>query len=663
MSKVTDYSNPLDSFRSYSYHFILTAGSTTETFRRMIGGGGRALLSAIQSKKLGDEFQVDGNSAYLIVDTRRFSQYSITDVEMEHIYGTGDKNNPTVPANSMKVRLIDTTGLSFFSFMMDLFRNKLKTSRLSAFFLLTILFTGHRDDGTTETISICNIPLIMLLMGFTFNNRGAEFEIEFMETEGAPQRGGPTELINNLGSVRALNAGNTVGDMINSLELALNKQSLEYYQKYVNTAVTRGESLTNVGKLVQYMITVPNDWGRFLTDLAQPAKNGRQISFSGTDVVTDAIKKILEKSTAFLKLASTEKVKKGEGQAFRTVTSITSGQSTYLVHFDVYPYAIPKPVKERGSISPGRSSTNVDSSSLKNLISYNYIFTGKNSHIEDLKIQYNPESAVALDINLDIGPSRFMANAENGQTRAAVKESSAGASSKSIDFSPLLRPGDPIFPIKTQNQLNNGAAQYTDYKKATEARESLQSKQEYDKNYATLHFLSSISMDMVIRGNPKIIEKFADRSERGGIPQHYDVITNDQLKEIAGGTNLTTIFSSIQSSIASYKLSYKNNFVNPRIENLTKASTFSDELKNKIDVATHPLFVKLDIRAPDVDWTGEFLDPAKPYSNKFFFDGVYMMLFIKTTFSAGKFSHSMTLIPYDIDGSYSSSRDSSSTNR
>jgi len=153
------------------------------------------------------------------------------------------------------------------------------------------------------------------------------------------------------------------------------------------------------------------------------------------------------------------------------------------------------------------------------------------------------------------------------------------------------------------------------------------------------------------------------KSERGGIPQHYDVITNDQLKEIAGGTNLTTIFSSIQSSIASYKLSYKNNFVNPRIENLTKASTFSDELKNKIDVATHPLFVKLDIRAPDVDWTGEFLDPAKPYSNKFFFDGVYMMLFIKTTFSAGKFSHSMTLIPYDIDGSYSSSRDSSSTNR
>jgi len=138
MSKVTDYSNPLDSFRSYSYHFILTAGSTTETFRRMIGGGGRALLSAIQSKKLGDEFQVDGNSAYLIVDTRRFSQYSITDVEMEHIYGTGDKNNPTVPANSMKVRLIDTTGLSFFSFMMDLFRNKLKTSRLSAFFIRRI---------------------------------------------------------------------------------------------------------------------------------------------------------------------------------------------------------------------------------------------------------------------------------------------------------------------------------------------------------------------------------------------------------------------------------------------------------------------------------------------------------------------------------------------
>jgi hypothetical protein len=661
MSKLIDYSNPLDSFRTYSYHFVLTAGSSTETFRKMIGGGGKSLMTAIQSKKLGEEFDIEGNKGYLVVDTRRFSQYSITDIEMDHIYGTGERNNPTVPSSIMKMRLIDTTGLSFFSFMMDLFRNKLKTSRLSAFFMLSIIFTGHRADGTTETISICNIPLILLLMGFTFNQNGSEYEIEFMETEGAPQRGGPTQLINSLASVRAINAKDTLGNMIDALESSLNKQSLEYYQKYVNTAVSKGESLTNVGKLVQYMITIPDEWARFTADLAQPSANGKQISFSSTDVITDAIKKILEKSTEFLKLAGTDKVKNGEGKAFKTVTSITSGQSTYLIHFDIYPYAMPKSKREPGKVAPGNGAVNIDVKDTRNVLTYNYIFTGKNSHIEDLKIQYNPESAVALDINLDIGPSRFMNNAEAGQTKTSVKESSAGAATKSLDFSPLLRPGDPIFPVKTQNQLNNGASQYTDYKDAKEARDSLQSKQEYDKNYAILHFLSSISMDMTIRGNPKIIEKFADRSERGGIPQHFDVISGDQLKEIAGGNNVNTVFNSIQSSLSSYKLSYKSSYVKPRIKATEKINNSNDALKNGLDVSTYPLFVRLDIRAPDVDWAGNFLDTSRPYSNKFFFDGDYTVLFVKTTFSGGRFSHIFTMIPYDVDGAYTLSNDSASS--
>lgn len=659
MTKIIDYTNPLDSFRSFSYHFILTAGSTTEVFRKMIGGGGKSFLAAIQSKNLGEEFEIEGQKAHLVVDTRRFSQYSITDVEMEHMYGTGDYNNPTVPVSMMKIRLIDTTGLSFFSFMMDLFRNKLKTSRLSAFFMLTILFVGHRYDGTTEVITTCNIPLVLLMMGFTFNHTGSEYEIEFMEIEGAPQRGGPTQLINNMGSVRSISSKNTIGDLISALEVSLNRQSLEYYQKYVNTAVTKGESLSNIGKLVQYMITLPEEWARFEADLAQPATNGKQISFSSTDVVTDAIKKILEKSTAFLKLASTEKVKNGEGLVFKTVTNITSGQSTYLIHFDIYPHSMPKVNKTTGQVSPGRGQVNVDVPDNKNILTYNYIFTGKNSHIEDLKIQYNPESAVALDINVDIGPSRFLSNAEKGQTREGAKEASSGASTKSIDFSPLLRPGDPIFPVKTQNQLNNGAAQYTDPKEAKDARGALQSKQEYDKNYAAMHFLSSISMDMTIRGNPNIIKKFADRNERGGIPQHFDVINADQLKELAGGGNATSVFSSIQSTLSSYKLSYIAQYVRPRIKSLEENNgAAGDALINGADVSVYPLFVRLDIRAPDVDWTGNFLDVTRPYSNKFFFDGDYMVLFIKTTFNSGRFSHLMTMIPYDVDGSYSTSNDS-----
>jgi hypothetical protein len=79
-----NYPNPLDNFRSYSYHFILSMSSTTESFRKMMGNnsGRSPLIDAVNNvKQLGDEIVVDNSKAYLVLDTRRFSQFSITDFD------------------------------------------------------------------------------------------------------------------------------------------------------------------------------------------------------------------------------------------------------------------------------------------------------------------------------------------------------------------------------------------------------------------------------------------------------------------------------------------------------------------------------------------------------------------------------------------------------
>ena len=94
-----NYQNPLDNYRSYSYHYILTACSTTVAASNLLGNnkdGSSPLLDSVKGVMIGDELKVNGGKAYLIADTRRFSQYSITDFEMTHIYGTGNKVNPTV---------------------------------------------------------------------------------------------------------------------------------------------------------------------------------------------------------------------------------------------------------------------------------------------------------------------------------------------------------------------------------------------------------------------------------------------------------------------------------------------------------------------------------------------------------------------------------------
>lgn len=692
-AQIKEYPNPLDNFRSYSYQYILTLSSTTQAFRDMIGADPNApapLLSAVnQAKRLGDPFQTGSSTAYLIVDTRRFSQYSITRLEMEHVYGTGNANNPTVPVNTTQMTLIDTTGMSFFNMLMDVFRNKLQTTRSSAFFLLTIMFVGHKDDGTTEVISTCFIPLMMLTMGFELDARGSEYNIEFMEMEGAPARGAPMEIMNHLGDVQSISTKNrtpTLGGLISALETQLNIQSLAFFQKYTNDAFN-GQAPANAkfGKLVQYMITLPKEWADFPADVAAKSKykeqmfiagspyqsifvSGKippsssstpveaQLSFSSGTTITDAIKKILETSNKFLELTSTERTKNGTGVTYRCIPTITSDDTTFVIHFDVYPHYMVKvdtetnPDANTSTLKVG-SKNNVGSSSIvQNLVTYNYFFTGKNSHIIDLKVQYLPESAVALDTNLDLGQSRFKTNAEAGQTNQSIQKASESTKKKTGSYSLDLRGGDPVFfAYKSKEQKNNVVDQKTEHMSKDEATHSIKLRQDYTNSMAYMHFWSSLELDVTVRGNPNILRKYADRSERGGYPPHYSLIDSTGVRRLVTQKNAEANYNSLLAQkISTAKERYYAEYVAPRISKATKPtkSQGKDPLLDGPDVSVYPMFCRLNIRAPNVDSDGNFKDKEDMYTDEFFFNGPYMVLFIKSSFSDANFTQTLSVIPY-----------------
>lgn len=693
----TNYANPLDDFRSYSYHHILTIGNTSEAFRKMVTpfNGKPRVLSAVDKVSIGEKIDIDGDPVYLLVDTRRFSQFSITEVEMEHVYGTGPVSNPSVPSGSMRVKLIDTTGLSFFNFLSDVLRNKLKTTKSSAFFLLTIIFVGHRYDGTTETISICNIPLLLMLMGFKFSSSGTIFDIEFMETEGSAQKGASFEQINSCGTIRSVTTQGgpaTVGQMMLNFEKQLNIQSLEFYQKYQNEALGATKEKTastkepRIGKLVQYMITLPNtepyNWADNLKiDIGNASLNSEQIfvnapagitvdnpfsdsksrlgvftlAVSKTATIADVIKKILESSQGFLKLASADTIKTNNGLTCKIITNVTSNENTYLIHYDVYPVTIPKQVSGQKSNTIGSEVNGL------NLIKYDYIFTGKNTHIKDLDIIYKPESAVALDTELDIGANRFKRNAEQGNTKSGVKASSKGAE-KSKDISYLLRPNDPIFPpIITGDQQKNNSSSRNENVPTDAAIESFRLKQEYVRNLAFFHFVSSMDLDMTIRGNPNLLRKYADREERGGIAPHGSIIDTQVLESFYkqdAKTAASNYTSSISERLGTSKKQYYTEYYLPRLKKIMSAAPqSSDRLLGKGDIITSPIFVELNIRAPNVDNTGNIIANAPLYTDKFFYNGPYMVLFIKHSLINGEFTQNLNLIPFDVNGQFSTSGD------
>ena len=697
-----NYPNPLDNFRTYSFQYVMSVAGSTETFRKMIDDGGRSMLAAAGTAGLGEPFAVGpSNTAWLVLDTRRFSQYSITDMQMEHTFGTGTVSNPSVPLNSMSMKIIDTTGLSFFNMLMMLFRDRLQTTKASAFFLLSVIFSGHRDDGSVEHVSTCHIPLSLMSMEFTFTSSGSQYDIQMMEITGSPQRGAGLKQINYLGAVNSISteawSSNTIGSMLDDLEQQLNIQSLEFYQKFNNTANASGS--TAAGKLVQYMITAPataaNNWRAMKISTAsrsfnieqqftsmntgeRPATPAQvtaqlsglrsresraiysQLTFTSTSDITDAIKAILESSDEFLALASEDRRKAGTAQIFKISTSITSDDTTFVVHFDILPYFLPKvstqdkDKQNTQTVAAGSSTRNVlgGTKVIKNLISYDYIFTGKNSHIKDLKVHFGPNADVALDTNLQLGRSRLASVAEVGQSTSRVSAASAGAK-KTTSFSPLIRGRDPIFPsMRSREQQNNNSAQKNENLTKDQAAENFKQKQEYNQTMAYVNFLGSLQLDMDVRGNPNIIRKFADKNGRDTFPPHLQIISSDALRKIVFSSSTTAAASfqnNLRTGVATAKQQYVDTFMAPKIAAVYSARQPADPLLNGVDPATLPVFVKVNIKAPNTDHVGSAIDGEPLYTDRFFYNGYYQLLMIRTTFDSGQFSHAMTLIPYVVD--------------
>jgi hypothetical protein len=680
------FPNPLDNFRSYSYHYILSVSHQTTVFESMINGTGSNsyLSSVLNAKHPGAKFTVsDGGEAWLVADTRRFSAYSITNLSMTHIYGTGSQENPSVPSGTFEMTLQDTTGMSFMNMLMDLFGTELQTTRASAFFLLTILFVGHDEDGGTQVISRTNIPCILLSMEFDIDATGSTYQLSFIEQATGPLRGQSMDVVASMGGLVSISAKQTVGDMLQKLEDQLNIKSLDFYRKFSNASGGKG-------RLVQYMITVPEEWRAFDCTAAARDKNveqmfkvkegeqeddekkdktkeevdkvtvtstgsATQMTFGKVATIPDAIKTILESSLDVLDLASDEKLKAGQAQLFKIVTNVTSDDTTYVVHFDVFPYAYKKIDTEQQPNETQLQPGTVNADNVPNLLTFNYLFSGLNKDVISMKIHYNPESANALDMAVDIGQSRFARNAADGQVRQdsemAAKKNTKSTSPTNF---PEIRKNDPIFfANQTIDQKNNASSQRTEQMSSEEAVDAFKKKQEYAKTIATMHFLGSMETEMTIRGNPSIIEKYADRSD-GKLAPHFTILSTTDFPSIYSEKTADDAFHKVvQQPLANAKTSYYYKYVDPKIKNLNKKGDESNPLASGPDVEVSPIYCKVNMYAPNIDYkTSDFMQGENEplYTNEFFYQGIYLILTVETSMSDGDFTHTFQLIPMETEG-------------
>lgn len=701
--------NPLDKYRSYAYHHILLVANTTEGIKNVSNNN---LLSKIAGKKLGEEID---SGVYLIVDTRKTSEFQIETLTYDVLLLSGSKTqNPldnVIVGGLINMKLIDPSGIGFFNYMHYLVNEKLKTDFTGLTFLLHTVFVGHTHDNKTEYLTeyCCTLPLALAgeFSLSEFTHKGGIYDMQFVCVNN-----GANHLLKNVSSVPDVMHINVkdgrLGNAIQSLENQLNLKSLEFYLNYnpqyknsdgsisgdQSQGTVKKDKAKNVGRLVQYMITIPESWfyfwvdtpvhnfsekhwpddvkeqkaGQSSTTTEEQAPTDEDTSYDNYITsqaemnITDILGMIFTHCPDINALLNLDKKREGTGKTYKILTSITSNLETLMIHYDVVEYDLPD-VNQQAKIAESSKNkadqpTRNNGITPENSLEYDYYFSGKNNHILEMEIKANMLFA-ALMTNATIGQEAAkITQKENQEKKAETPAIEMKTDFNSPgDYQPLIRP-----PI-TNTQASNMAANIN--KQLPQSRKRAEDVQHFHRSLADLNAVS-VQPTVKIRGNPLllgryILEDIPEHVVYGGKIQDYANIAKDSKQYNTVETSWEYDIKSKSpvkgSSVITSRHIEHRKFVE---EHWVKPA--QKQVQEKIQQAEQKSFVaggtfaKINIFAPrDYPFnrgaTSEN-DNLQSYKQQFFYDSWYIIAQINNTFSDGIFTQELHLLSYDVYGKY-----------
>ena len=700
---MSDPINPLDKFQSYSYHWILLAANNTEIIRQFINPsivGQPNLMSFVAGAKLGDEIGPNNSGAFLICDTRKTSEFAIDNVNYKMYIAPGDAPSKThIIGGRLDIRLIDPSGVGFFNYMKYLVDEKFETDINGVTFLLHSLFMGHTDQGTTELVDSISIPMIMgeSFSLTEFSTRGGIYDIGFFPiTMGASGSISQFCELYETFSIKCKDA--LLGNAIQALENTLNIKSRDWFMKYnpiikpedkpvQDSQGAKNEDKRN-GRLVQYMITIPDDWFYFKVNTsgdntpetifadkraqyekkATEVQQKTQASTTGKEAATsfstainmtipDALASLLGACPQVNALSNLEAKKNGTSKIFKTISSISSDQETVLVHFDIVEYELPD-VNRAKQVIEESNNTNLtmprkgNDVRPENAIIYDYIFSGKNTDILNLDIKVN---------NLFLGLTSKANIAQQSKEQLIGKPQVKPIDRNETDDKTtldLVRKKQPITRVpRTPNEVANNSS--TPHKGQSGAPQRMADSQEFHKTLCDLHGATMMTTEMKIRGNPDLLKSYNIE----GIPPHLKLagsikeflaLSVDDLNGKASaweykeaGINSAKPKAKAGAILIDSHLkhrTYINELVAPAQEYLKAVKTG----KPKKSFIAQGTFVKINIFGPS-----EYpfsLDSTTNFRTQLFYDSWYVLSDITSSWTNGEFEQTLTLKTYDIYG-------------
>jgi hypothetical protein len=682
--------NPLDEYQSHSIHYVLLAARSTEAVRSFTEpASNQEMLARIDSATtLGSEIKtIDNNSAFLVIDTRRFSQFTIDNFALTTSvagFNVPGSRSPNAVGLEMSFNVIDSVGISFANFLQYIMDQKLQVSYQGMTLLLKILFIGHKPDGSTSLIQSTSIPCIFSQIQVDLNEVRGIYECKCYPMIGVSTNSNYNFAWSSIGTASSYFTGksaNTLGAVVASFEKQLNDLSMVRY-KQLNAQInptpgaTTVETTSNFGRPVQYMITIPASWENFTfagpttgaaTEINfktllenEEAKRKNEAtkkqaanknspatakdSYVAVDPelsLTEVLDKIFEQTIEVAKLGNFSKTNKTTAVKFyKHIVSITSDDTNFTVHVDVVEFIVPNvdmATKENSSgdypqnLFTQTTENGVVKSVPKNFVEYDYIFSGKNLDVLSLDLKIENLNIMLMQ-GVKLGQGELFVTADEGQNQT---DGNTTSTDKRNVYG--MRAKDPMLLPKRTHLERQNFSNYSAIAGDTDGETPQSVAQQYTRNISAFYNAGPITAKLELRGNPDILVGVTLPT----IQQHVNSVTTG-----ASGT------SSVNTGVKSeYRAAFEKSLgiTSGATNNGDGTFTLTSKAFTGPSFTTSPLFFKVNVYGPNVDFrTNEQL--SGDYSAQLFYDNFYWAGTIRSLISGSKFTQEVELHSFSVFG-------------
>lgn len=686
MSAISLY-NPLDEFQTYSVHYVMVACRTTvEAAAFTDTSQNVATLDAItKTPKLGMAIPYgQGSNAFLVMDTRRFSQFSVEKMEYEVLINglqSGQGHGNLATKISMTVQ--DQSGIAFLNFLQYIMDEKLQTNFDGLVFMIRVIFVGVKN-GVPTTVQDVTVPMMMIKMEVNLDIGKGTYNIEWLPYNNFNVSTNDRWM--NIYTTQAMFSGDgTLGSLVQSLENNLNKASTDFYNKAKDIKAQQlgaDGKPTRPGRQVIYMITLPEKWGVMkysgtgVANATEPiwkkdtaitpgqAKDVHAAPLPGTRI-TSVLETLFRQVDDIALLGGG-----GAGVGIKSATDVTfykfftgisSNDDTITVHVDVVLFKIPniiietqEKLKASATVSDYYQKDLSDGTRIpKNYAEFNYNFTGKNKDILhfDMKLQ---DLNILFQRNLNLGPEAMQQIIDQSAAVSGVANKD-GVQKPAVDLTSELisaRAYDPILlPKDTKAELENFSL-FTQMASPEKLAQQKRNLQDYTRNLSLFYAMCPIHAIMTIRGNPRIMDRF----NAGTLLKHENAVTNNG----ASGNSATNL--SIKSD---YRAWFENNIIKSNTHTETAAngqttevtefkqedgSIVVDNVLGTDSYSAVPVFVKVNVKGPNRDFAGDFVS-GTDFATEILTNNYYVVFRVTNHFERDNFTQTLELWSQNVFGS------------